>query len=91
MADMSKCFEYIGILLDPGDLHDLNALGCVGWHVVAMDRYRGHALLEREVEDAQAIERTRHYYEQPEQALKRPLLPPVPPWFTGGKSEPRQS
>jgi hypothetical protein len=91
---VSKCFEYIGISIDPGDLRDLNALGSLGWHAVGIipqGLYGGHVLLEREIENPQAIERTRRYYEQPEQALKRPVPPPVPPCFTGDKSEPHRS
>jgi hypothetical protein len=45
-------YEYIRILVDFGDLEQLNNLGSVGWHVVATaphdsDRFQTWVLLER--------------------------------------------
>lgn len=48
---MTRTFEYIRLLVDYGDLGELNRLGSQGWHVVATysDEQRNILLLEREI------------------------------------------
>ncbi len=61
-----RCYEYIRLGVNLGDLQELNALASVGWHVVGtthegMDDFV--ALLERELTKTEDIEITRRYYE----------------------------
>ncbi len=57
-----KCFEYLRLEFDWGDLDHLCSLASMGWHVVAQqDKY---LLLERELTSQDQILKTRTYWQK---------------------------
>jgi hypothetical protein len=72
----TPCFEYIQLEIEFGDLDRLNALGSVGWHIVAWvpsGNSSGNAndavmaILERQVPEGKVAD-VRKYYEKRKEA-----------------------
>lgn len=58
-----KCFEYIAITVDTGDLDKINSLGSIGFEIVASKstEYGFELILKRELEGKDK-EKTIQYY-----------------------------
>lgn len=65
---MKKCFEYINLKVDLGDLKELSCLGSLGWEIAASKEYMfGFILILKRELAGQDAARTINYYIEEEQ------------------------